>query len=216
VQRSFTVHGDADFAELRRRELVDSWGVTRVALPSEGARLTVGELLDRYRRAPHLWKPATAVSHASVLQSLIADPIAGRRLLTLGAGDARAAISRWQEAGVSVATVSGRWLVLRSAMSWAVVEGLLRSNPFAGMRGPARPAPRRHHSLEEVRRLLREAEEEIGRAAAALSADPPRRHDDATSSAPSRDRCSCGSPPTRRRGVASWRCCASATSTGAC
>jgi hypothetical protein len=117
LQRSFTVHGDAKLAELRRRELVDLWGITRLALPTEGARLTVGELLDRYQRAAHLWKPATAVSHASVLRGLAADPIAGRRLVTLCAGDARAAICRWQDGGASVATVSGRWLVLRSAMS---------------------------------------------------------------------------------------------------
>jgi integrase len=92
--------------------------------------------------------------------------------LTLGFGDARAAISRWQEDGASVATVSGRWLVLRSAMSWAVAEGIIRSNPLAGMRGPARPAPRRHHSLNEVRDLLRAAEREVDHAATVLSADP--------------------------------------------
>jgi site-specific recombinase XerC len=45
-------------------------------------------------------------------------------------------------------------LGIRSAVSWAVAEGLLRVNPLAGMRGPPRPQPRRHHSLEEVRRLL--------------------------------------------------------------
>ena len=38
-QRSFTVHGDAEFAERQRRELVDLWGVTRVGVTSEGARL---------------------------------------------------------------------------------------------------------------------------------------------------------------------------------
>ena len=29
-QRSFTFHGDAEFAEWQRRELVDRWGVTLV------------------------------------------------------------------------------------------------------------------------------------------------------------------------------------------
>ena len=38
-QRSFSVHGDAGYADRRRRELVDLWGVTRVAITSEGARL---------------------------------------------------------------------------------------------------------------------------------------------------------------------------------
>jgi hypothetical protein len=34
VQRSFTVHGDADFAERRRRELIDDYGVTRIDFTS--------------------------------------------------------------------------------------------------------------------------------------------------------------------------------------
>ena len=150
-QRSFSVHGDAEYAQRQRRELVDLWGITRVAITSEGARLTTADLLDRFRRAPHLWKPATVISHASVLKALVADPIGRRRLINLTAGDVRAAISRWQAEGLSVPTVSGRWLVLRSALSWAVAEGLLRSNPLAGVRGPARPQPRRHHALAEVR-----------------------------------------------------------------
>ena len=89
----------------------------------------------------------------------------------------RAAISRWQAEGLSVPTDSGRWLVLRSALSWAVAEELLRSNPLAGVRGPARPRPRRHHSLAEVRQLLGYAEQEVERASAFLVAEPasPRR-----------------------------------------
>ena len=43
-QRSFSVHGDAGYADRRRRELVDLWGVTRVAITSEGARLTTADL----------------------------------------------------------------------------------------------------------------------------------------------------------------------------
>ena len=45
-QRSFSVHGDAEYAQRQRRELVDLWGVTRVAITSEGARLTTADLLD--------------------------------------------------------------------------------------------------------------------------------------------------------------------------
>lgn len=62
VQRSFAVHGDAQFSERRRGELVDDYGVTRVDFTTPGARLTVGELLERFFEAPHLWKPATVVS----------------------------------------------------------------------------------------------------------------------------------------------------------
>lgn len=172
VQRSFTVRGDAEFAERRRRELVDDYGVNRVAFTTEAARLTVADLMERFFDAPHLWKPATVVSHRPVVRALIADPIGRRRLVTLTAGDVRAAICRWQADSLSVPTVSSRWLVLHSAVSWAVGEGVLRSNPLAGMRGPARPEPRRHHTLNEVRQLLRTAEANVAKIAVALERDP--------------------------------------------
>lgn len=172
VQRSFTVHGDAELAQRRRRELVDDYGVSRVAFTSEAARLSVAELMERFFDAPHLWKPATVVSHRPVVRALVEDAIGRRRLVTLTAGDVRAAICRWQADGVSVPTVSARWLVLRSAVSWAVGEGVLRSNPLAGMRGPARPEPRKHHTLSEVRMLLRAAEDNVEKTTACLVADP--------------------------------------------
>jgi integrase len=172
VQRSFTVHGDVDVAERRRRELVDDYGLSRVAFSTDAARLTVAELMERFFEAPHLWKPATVVSHRPVVKALMSDALGRRRLVTLTPGDVRAAICRWQADGVSVPTVSARWLVLRSAISWAVGEGVLRSNPLAGMRGPARPEPRRHHTIGEVRQLLRTAGHNVERTAAALAAQP--------------------------------------------
>ncbi len=172
VQRSFTVHGDAEFAERRRRELVHDYAVTRIDFTTAGARLTVAELMQRFFDAPHLWKPATAVSHRPVVQALIADPLGHRRLAVLTAGDVRGAICRWQADGVSVPTVSARWLVLRSAMSWAVAENILRHNPLVGVKGPPRPTPRRHHTVAEVRRLLRTAEAAVVRLAAELATEP--------------------------------------------
>jgi integrase len=53
-----------------------------------------------------------------------------------------------------------------------VGENLLRVNPLAGMKGPPRPDPRRHHTLEEVRRILSVAEDAVEVAAGELSADP--------------------------------------------
>jgi integrase len=172
VQRSFTVRGDAEFAERRRRELVDDYGVSRVAFTTEAAGLTVAELMTRFFEAPHLWKPATVVSHRPVVRALVGDALGRRRLVTLTPGDVRAAICRWQADGVTVPTVSSRWLVLRSAMSWAVGEGVLRSNSLAGMRGPARPEPRRHHTISEVRQLLRTAEGNVTKIAASVERDP--------------------------------------------
>jgi len=48
VQRSFTVHGDEEAAEQRRRELVDDFGISRAAFASEASRLSVGEPLERF------------------------------------------------------------------------------------------------------------------------------------------------------------------------
>lgn len=172
AQRSFTVHGDAEYAERRRRELVDDFGVSRVDGTSEAARLTVAGLLERYLEAPHQWSPATVVSHRHVVHALIDDALGRRRLVTLSQADVRAMIMRWQIQGISVPTVSARWLILRSAVSWAVGTGILRANPLVGMRGPARPEPRRHHSVAEVRRLLRVAEAAVAESAAALEIDP--------------------------------------------
>ena len=84
----------------------------------------------------------------------------------------RAAICRWRGEGVSVPKVSARWLLRRGAVSWAVAGGLLRLNPLAGMRGPSRPQPRRHHSQDEVRRLLAAAGEAVVSAGDTLTRRP--------------------------------------------
>ena len=96
VQRSFTVHGprDKEAAEQRRPELVDDFGISRIAFASEASRLTVAELLERFFAAPHLWKPATVASHQHVIRALVDDSPGRRRLVALVPGDVRAAICR--------------------------------------------------------------------------------------------------------------------------
>ena len=171
VQRSFTVHGDEAWARRRRCELVEDYGIDRVG-SSDIPGLNVAELLERFMAGAHLWKPATYASHRHVVDDLVVDPLARRPVLTLTAGTVRAAVVRWQSCGLSVATVSARWLVLRSAISWAVTEGLLRSNPLSGVRGPPRPRPRLHHTLDEVHRMLTVAEADVATLSAAVEADP--------------------------------------------
>ena len=53
VQRSFTIRGDAERAEQRRRELVADFGIDPTLLHVSG--LTVRELLTRWVRAGHSW-----------------------------------------------------------------------------------------------------------------------------------------------------------------
>jgi integrase len=174
VQRSFTVRGDEAAAQARRRELVDDLGATRVGATTVAGRMTVGALLERFLAGPHHWQPATVASHRHVVGTLLADRLAQRRLAALTPGYLRATLRRWQQEGLSVPTVSGRWLVLRSAVSWAVDEDLLPANPLAGMRGPPRPIPRRHHSLDEVFQLLRTAAAQVAAAEEAVRARPGR------------------------------------------
>jgi integrase len=154
IQRSFTVHGDAALAARARQDLVAEYGMTRSGVRHTASAVTLGELLQDYLDSDQLWKPATVASHRHVVSTLAGDPVCRCRLQSLTPAVVRAAICRWRDASMSVPKVSARWLLIRSAISWAVAEGLLRLNPLAGMRGPARPRPRRHHSLDEVRRLL--------------------------------------------------------------
>lgn len=164
VQRSFTVHGDRDRAEARRAELVAGHAVHRRSVASQAARITVGELLDSFVHAPNSWRPATRFTNQHIARSLAGDRLLAQRLAMVTPSAVEAAIARWQAAGCSVPTVSARWLLVRSSLSWAVREGLLPANPLLGVRGPARPAPRTHLSMPEVHRLLDAADAASARA----------------------------------------------------
>jgi integrase len=172
IQRSFTVRGDAALAARARRELVAEYGSTRAGVSHAASAVTVGELLEGYLGSAHLWKPATLASHRHVVSTLAEDPLCRCRLQSLTPAVMRTAICRWHDEGVSVPKVSARWLLIRGAVSWAVAEGLLRLNPLAGMRGPPRPGPRRHHSLDEVRGLLIAAGDAVGYAQGAFTRRP--------------------------------------------
>ena len=175
MQRSFTVHGDFERAEQRRRELVERFGVDRGALYCEGARWSVGELLGRFITAEHQWRPATRSSHASVVRFLVSDPLSRFGMAVLAPVNVEEALRRWRAGGGSPALVWGRWAVLHSALSWAAAQGFIRVNPILGMRAPDRPAPRKHLPPDEVAVLLRTAADQIGVAEVALAADPDNR-----------------------------------------
>ena len=96
-----------------------------------------------------------------------------RRVSTLKPEHVRAAMAAWSSAGASVAVVSGRFRVLRSAIGWAHVERVIDVNPLSGMRGPQRPGTRLHLSTEEVLRLLEAADALV---ASAEPRDAERRH----------------------------------------
>ena len=113
-------------------------------------------------------------------------------------------------------TVSARWLVLRWAMSWAVGENILRTNPLAGMNGPPRPDPRRHHTLEEVRQICAPPRARSIMLPASWRPIRARPGGGDCCSAPNKRSCSCVWPRTPGRGGASLSCSDLATSTAAC
>ncbi len=139
VQRSFTVHDDADVADARRGELVERFGINRSALYCTGARLDLGELLERFLAANGHWRPATRSSNTSVARFLADDPLGSIGLAVISPTMVEAAFARWRRRGASVALVWGRWDVLRSALSWAAARRLLRANPLDAMRATVSP-----------------------------------------------------------------------------
>ena len=215
VQRSFTVHGDAALAGRARRELVAGYGSARSDVRCTASAVTVGELLEGYLGSAQLWKPATVASHHHVVSTLAGDPLCRCRLQAPPAV-MRAAICRWRGDGVSVPKVSARWLLIRSAVSWAVAEGLLRLNPLAGMRGPPRPQPRRHHSLDEVRRLLVAAGRPSRRPKTTSGAGPARPLAPGACSPPGSRCCWSAWPRIQEPGAASWPRCGCRIWTAGC
>ncbi|KDA42828.1 hypothetical protein CEDDRAFT_04150 [Frankia sp. CeD] len=86
-------------------------------------RMTVGELLEGFLAAPHHWRPATLASHRNVIHHLLADRLTRRRLAALAAGYVRVTIRRWRQEGLSVPTMSARWLILRSGRHGDAADG---------------------------------------------------------------------------------------------
>ena len=154
-QRSFTVHGPRTEAQAHRLRLFEEMAGAR--LPS-ARYLTVAELLPAWLEADQPWKPSTLVGYRSVVRFLLTDPLAQTRAAGLTPYTVRGAIARWNDAGDGQAVVGGRVRVLRSALSWAWGERILAVHPLRGMRGPARPEPRRPLDDHAIGALLSAAE----------------------------------------------------------
>jgi len=155
-------------------ELAEEWAERR-AVRRAAPFLTVGELLERWLAGHHDWRPATWTSARSNVKALWADPLAQRRVRTLRPEVVRAAMAGWTGAGASVAVVSGRFRVLRSALGWAHVERIVDVNPLSGVRGPTRPGTRLHLAPGEVAGLLGTADRLVVEAMADLGDTDPAR-----------------------------------------
>ncbi|WP_329070321.1 tyrosine-type recombinase/integrase [Amycolatopsis sp. NBC_01480] len=173
-QRSFTIHGDEDYAAERQAELVADHGVRRVCV-ERGDRLTVEQLLDRFESAPHRWSPTTLRTYGGVLRDLRRDRLARCWLDRLTPAVLETALARWAAAGATPSTLSARFHVLHSAITWGVCERLLGSDPLVGMRSPPRPYPRKHLPPPQVRQLFAAADRQRLAAAARLLERPMSR-----------------------------------------
>jgi hypothetical protein len=101
IQRSFTVHGDAELAGQARGELAAEYGSISSDVRRTASVVTVGELLEGYLGSAQLWKPATVASHHHVVSTLAGAPLCRCRLQWLTPAVMRAAICRWRGEGMS-------------------------------------------------------------------------------------------------------------------
>lgn len=156
-QRSTTVRGSRDEAELLRAQLAEA--------AADGHRFTsvrtVGELLETWLGAEHTWRPSTWTGYRSNARHLRADPIAAVRPANLTPRLVRQAMARWQAAGATPSVLLGRFKALQAALGWAYDERLIDAHPLRGMRGPRRVEPRRPVADDDVAALLRTADAQL-------------------------------------------------------
>ncbi|MGH9116479.1 MAG: hypothetical protein ACRD0A_00945 [Acidimicrobiales bacterium] len=197
MKRSFTVRGDAEHAEARRRELVADYRTDLSVLHASG--MTVGELLTRWFAAGHAWKPSTRIVYDCDVRALCADPIATLRLCSLdpsgdASGDRMLAGDRCDR---SDSVEPHQDAELGAALRWALEKGILRAHPLAGLRNSPQPLPRLPLPIDDVNACfgLRP------RKWPTLAANGRRN----ACSRPSRPSCWSSWPPTPAHAAASWR-----------
>jgi integrase len=120
--------------------------------------ITVGQLLGLWVEADQPWKPSTLVGNRSLARALRLDPVGDVRVCQLTPRLLRAALTRWEQQGCTVAVLGARFRVLRSAIGWAWTERLVDVHPIRYMRGPARPPARQPLSDTDVHQLLAAAD----------------------------------------------------------
>ena len=151
--RSVTVHGGRAAAEAARArwaakaELVRSTGRSRPGI-------TIRRLLQEWLAADHGWRPSTLSGYRSVVKFLTHDRIGARRAVDLTPKVMTAVSAAWRAQGWPEPTVSGRIRVLRSALGWAHVEGILDVFPLDGMHGPPQAGVRLHVPVDQVCAIL--------------------------------------------------------------
>jgi integrase len=173
--RSVTVHGSRAVAEAARArwaakaELVRSTGRSRPGI-------TISRLLIEWLGADHDWKPSTLSGYRSMVRFLAHDRIGVRRAVDLTPKVMVALTAAWRTQGCPEPTVSGRVRVLRSALGWAHVEGILDVFPLDGMHGPPHAGVRLHAPVDQVLAILDCARHDVAELETATGASLPTLH----------------------------------------
>ena len=163
VYRSITVHGDLAQAERRRGALAAQAEQLRQARISPVR--TIAELLGRWMSDEHDWKPSTWRGYHQTVRRLVDGPVADRSPETLTPTVMRAVLRCWEQDGVPTTVQALRLRTLKSALTWAYTDGLITSQPLAGMRGPGQPDPKRDVALDVVQELREAAASDMMQAA---------------------------------------------------
>jgi integrase len=153
-RRRFTAKTKKEVLELLRRATLGAAERT----PCE--RPTLSEWLDVWleRHCGGL-APATTASYRTDCVSRIAPALGGTKVADLTAAHVQSLYDELKAKGLSARSVQRAGVTLGKALSDAVANGFLKSNPVSLVRKP-RPEPKRVRALtaEEIRRLLSAAE----------------------------------------------------------
>ena len=88
----------------------------------------------------------------------------------------RAVLRAWEQDGVPTSVRALHLRTLKSALTWAYTDGLIISQPLAGMRGPGQPDPKRDIPAEVVHELHDAAHADVAHAGSASGGRSAWRH----------------------------------------
>jgi integrase len=129
-----------------------------------GERWTVSALLQRFEDAPGHASPVTLDSRSRIVAAVRADHLGAVRLGRLSPLVLSDTVRRWQAAGLCATGVRARVNLVRSAVTWAVGQGMLAGDVLAGVRGVPDGEPRTHTPISVVREVLSIARHDVVRA----------------------------------------------------
>lgn len=123
---------------------------------SPDSPMTVAELLAVYiERGARRWSANTVATYTLIAERYIGPHIGKKRVVTVTPPQVQAWLDRLTREGLSAAIVGNARSLLSGACDEALRMGMVRANPVAGTRAPARPRGERvTWSADDVARVL--------------------------------------------------------------